>query len=701
MRFRELSLSLLLAALLAASTGVLAAQPGSVVPAILAPQAKHKTLDQAIAGLLSHYHYRQAKLDDKLSTIILGAYLEALDFNRLYFLRSDVQGFERKYRIALDDALQGGDLRPAYEIFNLYQQRLAERTAWVSKQLQKPFDFGRDEELELERKNAPWAASSAELDEIWRKRLKNELLALMLVGQKEPEARKTLQSRYESRLKRTLQSNSEDVFQTYMNAVARSFDPHTAYFSPRASENFNIEMRLSLEGIGTVLRMEEEEIKVLELVPGGPADLSKQIKPGDNIIGVAQGDDGPMVDVVGWRLDDVVDLIRGQRGSVVRLQLIPEGGRASGITKTVRLVRDTVKLDKKAAQSEIKTLQANGRSYRIGVITIPTFYSDFAAAQRGDADYRSTTRDVRRLLEQLNREKIDGLLIDLRQNGGGSLAEAVELTGLFIQEGPVVQVRNSRGEVEVEQDPDPSLLYDGPLGVLLDRYSASASEIFAGAIQDYGRGLLIGDPTFGKGTVQTLIDLGRFMPRNDPPAGQLKLTVAKFYRVNGSSTQHKGVMPDISLPSAYDAEEVGESAQPQALPWDEIAPAPYRGSQRLRSLVPELNKLHQQRMDGEPALVALRRTIELAEQVRRQTKVSLLESRRRSERDRQEAELLMRQNELRTALGLPPLKPDQARSEDDKGLPDVLQQESIRIVADLAEMLAAQDRGEALVMSGQ
>ncbi|MDG4551014.1 MAG: carboxy terminal-processing peptidase [Candidatus Contendobacter sp.] len=671
------------------------AEIAAVAVPTLTPTDRQVTLDKTIAELLSQHHYRQSKLDDRLSALILANYLDDLDFGRAYFLASDVAGFE-KYRNTLDDALKKGDLQPAYDIFNVYLRRLAERTARIQALLQQDFRFDVNESLDVNRKNAPWAKTSAELDDFWRKRLKHELLTLLLSGKDRAAARELLVKRYDNRLRQAQQTASGDVFQLYMNAVAQAFDPHTAYFSPRNTENFNIQMRLSLEGIGCVLRMEEEMVTVVELVAGGPADLSRQIKAGDRIVAVAQGDNEPWLDVVGWRLDDVVERIRGQRGTVVRLKVLPGKAGATAAEKTIRLVRDTIKLEKQAAKSEIKTLRGpDGRELRIGVITIPTFYSDFEAARRRDPNYRSTTRDVRRLLDEMN-GKVDGLVLDLRENGGGSLQEAVDLTGLFIGEGPVVQVRDASGGVEVEQDNEPGRAYDGPLAVLVDHASASASEIFAGAIQDYGRGLVVGDPTFGKGTVQTLVDLNRLTRAKDPQ-GQLKLTIAKFYRVSGSSTQHRGVRPDIAIPSAVDSEEVGESAQKNALPWDEIAAARYRGDRGVQTLAPELARRHQARIVGDPDYQAFLRDLEFTRQQRDKSTVSLLESQRRIERERVEAWQRERENRYRAAKDLPPLKAgDEIPEGKDSAIPDMALEESTRIVADLIVLSGS---GNALVMS--
>ena len=661
----------------------------------LAPTARLASLDQTIAKLLAQHHYRQSKLDDRLSAQVLTHYLDDLDFSRSYFLAGDIANFE-KYRTALDDALKNANLQPAYEIFNLYLRRLADRTVRIQALLKQNFRFDVDEALIVDRKDAPWAKTPAELDELWRKRIKHEMLTLMLSGKDQAAARDLLSKRYDNRLRQALQSSSDDVFQLYMNAVAQAFDPHTAYFSPRNTENFNIQMRLSLEGIGCVLRMEDEQVTVVELVTGGPADLSQQIKSSDKIVAVAQGDDGAWLDVVGWRLDDVVDRIRGQRGTVVRLKVLPGKAGAAAAEKTVRLVRDTIKLEKQAAKSEIKKFKTTeGREVRIGVITVPAFYSDFDAARRGVTDYRSTTRDVRRLLHDLDGQ-IDGLVLNLRENGGGSLQEAVDLTGLFIGDGPVVQVRQADGDVEVEKDSEPAPVYTGPLAVLVDHASASASEIFAGAIQDYGRGIVIGDPTFGKGTVQTLVDLNRLTRAKDPQ-GQLKMTIAKFYRVNGSSTQHRGVQPDIAIPSVVDSAETGESAQKNALPWDEIAATRYRGDQRLTALAPELARRHQTRIAGDPDYQAFLRDLEFTRQQRDKTTVSLLESRRRAEREQIEAWQRERENRYRIAKGLPLLKSgDEIPEGKDSAIPDAALEESARIVADLIGLI---DSNSALVMS--
>ncbi|PIE83424.1 MAG: hypothetical protein CSA09_00670 [Candidatus Contendobacter odensis] len=657
------------------------------------PKTRQLALDRTIASMLAQHHYRQSKLNDRLSALILDTYLNDLDFSRAYFLASDIKTFNKKYRNIFDNALRRGDLGPAYDIFNTYLRRLIERTTSVQAMLNQDFRFDVNESLDLDRKDDAWAKTSKQLDEFWRKRLKHEMLSLLLSGKDQAAARERLQKRYEYRQRQALQFKSSDVFQFYMNAVTQAFDPHTAYFSPRNTENFNIQMRLSLEGIGAVLRMEDEYVTVVELITGGPADLSKQIRPKDKIVAVAQGEKGEWLDVVGWRLDDVVERIRGSRGSVVRLKILPDKAGAAATEKQVRLVRDTIKLEKQAAKSDIKTYEGHdGRKRRIGIITIPTFYSDFDAARRGDPNYRSTTRDVRQLLKKL-RGKIDGLVLDLRSNGGGSLQEAVDLTGLFIKKGPIVQVRGTYGDIEVERDNDPEQIYGKPLAVLVDHASASASEIFAGAIQDYGRGIIIGDPTFGKGTVQTLINLNRITRTRDN-LGQLKITIAKFYRISGSSTQHRGVHPDIAIPSMFDSDDIGESAQKNALPWDEIKATRYRANRQLASLLPKLTERHRIRTAQNPDYQDYLNDLAFIRQQREKTTVSLLESQRKEEKQTLENRQRARENHYRARKGLAPIKNnDELPEGDDSAIPDVPLDETARIVTDLIELSLQHGKG--------
>jgi carboxyl-terminal processing protease len=626
----------------------------------LEPDREQAVTTQQIMNNLLRGHYEMLRLDDKMSSRIFDLYLEDLDSTRSYFLASDIKNFEQ-YRLQFDDTLMRGDTGFAFKMYNQLQQRIAERISFVLIELKNHaanYTFTSNERLELDREHVPWAQTVAELDDLWRKRLKNSLLALLMSGKDPKAAIELLEKRYQNQLNRIYQAKTEDAYQTVMNSVTRAFDPHTQYFSPQNSENFNINMSLSLQGIGAVLQGEDEYTKVVRLVPAGPAEKARNLKPGDRIVGVGQDPNGEITDVIGWRLDEVVDLIRGPKGTTVRLEILPSDGSGSD-TRVVSIIRDEVKLEEQSAQKSIIHVTQNGVTHRIGVIDIPTFYIDFQGRMENRPDYKSTTRDVERLIRELRTEGIDGLIIDLRNNGGGSLEEAISLTGLFIPQGPVVQVRSSRGSVEVLPDEDPTVWYDGPMAVLVNRLSASASEIFAGAIQDYGRGLIVGGQTFGKGTVQSLRPLRH---------GQLKITQAKFYRVSGESTQHQGVIPDILFPSLFDKDKIGESALEEALPWDTIRPAEYQSSRQIRDVVGQLREKHLSRVKNDPDFIYLREQKALIEELRKQTSVSLNEADREKERKANDARRLSLENERRKAKGLPlldKLLDDDGSSEDD------------------------------------
>jgi len=580
-----------------------------------------------VARSLSLNHYRKQPINKALSEEIYEHYLDALDPSRLYFIQSDIEEFET-YRFRLDSAIKTGQLSPAFKIFNRYQTRVIERLenqiAFVEAKIEQ-LEFSKDEYILTDRSKEPWAKSTEELDDVWRRRIKAAVLAMKLDGTSVNEAKENLTKRYKNQLKRTLQARSEDAFSTYMNAFTTVYDPHTTYFSPQSSENFNINMSLSLEGIGAVLQSDNEFTKVVRLVPGGPAHKQGQLGAADRIVGVGQGDNGEIVDVIGWRLDEVVDLIRGPKHSIVRLKVIPSESQAESKTEVVKITRDKVKLEEQAASSSTIEIERNAKKHKIGVITLPTFYADFRAMQEGDPNYKSTTRDVIRLLNELQTEQnIDGLIIDLRGNGGGSLDEANQLTGLFIDKGPTVQIRNADNRVEVLEDPDPQLVYGGPLMVLVDRLSASASEIFAGAIQDYGRGLIVGSQTFGKGTVQSVRPLNH---------GQLKITQAKFYRISGASTQHQGVIPDVVIPDTYDPSQVGEDALEKALKWDAIDPVEYKMITNFALQNIELMERHKERMDVNPEYQLLLEEIEFLASQRDKNKITLNKQARKTEDD--------------------------------------------------------------------
>ncbi len=658
----------------------------------LEPTRKHRQAALIITKVIDRYHYKKTPLDNKLSEQILKRYLDTLDPNHFFFLKRDIDAFSR-YRHKLDDYLRSARLEPAFEIFRIYRKRVSDRVAKALKLLDAHLDFNVDEEYEFDRENAPWPATRKELDDIWRKRVKNDILNLRLAGKDNKEIRKTLRERYEGLNRRVHQFDADDVFQSFINAYTLALEPHTSYMSPSTSENFDISMRLSLEGIGAVLRQDGEYTVVQEVVSGGPAKISGQLHAGDRIVGVAQGLTGPMEDVVGWRLQDVVEKIRGPKGSVVRLQVLPEDAGANGKGQMVTLVRNKIKLENQAAKaSVIEGLKGLG-GLRIGVIDIPTFYRDFRAESRGDKDFRSTTRDVRKLLKDLKAKHVDGIIIDLRENGGGSLSEATELTGLFIDTGPVVQVKDAFGEVEVERDIDPGVVYDGPLAVLVDRNSASASEIFAGAIQDYQRGIIIGEPTFGKGTVQTLIDLDRFVAGDDSDLGRLRLTMAQFFRVNGSSTQHKGVVPDITFPTAATAGKHGERALENALPWARIKAAHYVPGHL--GAVAQVRRQAMARIQHDSGFQLLEEEQHMLDDLDKQKKVTLLESKREQEWKKKEALRQEYKNRFRASVGLPPVKDDKDdkkeapakdREKEAKATDRILLNEAARILADYVKL---------------
>ncbi|MBT6931881.1 MAG: carboxy terminal-processing peptidase [Proteobacteria bacterium] len=614
------------------------AQSDEALP-LLEPDAQHSRSLKLINYFVERYHYQKTRLDDSLSSQILDRYLNALDNSRAYFTSSDIEAFE-SFRFSLDNSLLSNNANPFYEIFNVYQERVLDRLEFAISQLNQSFDFSINEDYQFDRDEAPWAIDTAELDELWRKRVKNDVLTLKLEGKSDDDIIDTLRDRYSQQERRTRQISSQDVFQTAINAYMTSIEPHTGFFSPRATENFKIRMSLSLEGIGAVLQMEDEFTVVQRVVPGGPAELEGNLKAGDRIVGVGQGSDDAIVDVVGWRLDDVVDLIRGAKGTIVRLQIRPDPKSGTPESKLLAITRDQIKLEEQAAQKSIIEIQDGDRRHRIGVIDIPTFYIDFDARARGDENFRSTTSDVRRLITELEGDQIDALIIDLRGNGGGALSEATALTGLFIESGPVVQVRDARGRTRINRDPENDLAYAGPLAVVVDRDSASASEIFAGAIQDYRRGIILGEDTFGKGTVQNLIDLDRYAEDSNVPLGQLKVTIAQFFRVSGASTQHRGVTPDIQIPSAQVINEYGERSLKNALPWDEIDPVEFASYPESiqESQLSTLRSLHEGRVNLDPDFTYMKGLRAIDQPLAVATKISLLEADRERSRDQRAAD---------------------------------------------------------------
>jgi len=664
--------------------GLLLAVPGvGAVPedvSALTAEPHHGRTLKLVNYFVERYHYRKTRLDDPLSSQILDRYLDALDANRGYFLASDIESFE-SFRYELDDYLSAQDTDPLFAIFNTYRMRVLDRIDYALDLLDEGFDFSVDEVYPFDRTKAPWAIDNADINDLWRRRVKNDYLVLKLEGKEPQEIIRTLKDRYQQQKRRALQISSQDVFQTLVNAYMSAIEPHTGYFSPRATENFKIRMSLSLEGIGAVLQAQNEFTVVQRVVPGGPAELEGTLRSGDRIVGVGQGDTDPVVDVIGWRLDDVVDLIRGPKGSVVRLQLRPDPKTGNTGSRILALTRDEIKLEEQAAQSSLLEVRSAENVRRIGVIDIPTFYVDFDARARGDSDYRSTTRDVRRLISELESEGMDGLIIDLRGNGGGALAEATALTGLFIVSGPVVQVRDARGRTRVNRDPSDDIAYSGPLAVIVDRDSASASEIFSGAIQDYQRGLIVGESTYGKGTVQNLIDLDRYAQDLEQPLGQLKLTIAQFFRVSGASTQHRGVVPDIVLPGRGTDLSYGEKALENALPFAQIDSTTFSSysDENPGYDLDQLRELHSQRIRNDPDFAYLAGLREIDIPLTQATGISLLESQRRKDRDEREGEQQRIFDTLKQAHGY------DGDSEDlDRELPrDAVLLESARVLADM------------------
>jgi carboxyl-terminal processing protease len=705
-------LSLTLAALLAASALTFALDCSAVTPAAtpataiaaaintppkdVAPDYHNAAVDQAIASQLQRYHYGDRTLNDAESGVIFDQYLQDLDPNKSYFLQSDIDSFSA-HKAKLDDDIRTGTLQPAFDIFNVFQVRVDQRIQYALKQLDKEPNLTVKESYVFDRSRGAWAKDSTELDDVWRKRVKNDVIGLLLAGKTWPQAQETLRKRYQNFAYRSRQVTGDDAFATFMNSYTHSLDPHTDYFPPVQAQNFQIQMSLKYVGIGASLTVDGEYVKVTQLLPGGPADQDplKQLHAEDRITGVAQGD-AEMTDVVGWRLEDVVALIRGQAGSEVRLQVLPAGAAPGTQEKTIKFTRADVKLEAQAAHQKVLHVTQVKKDYKIGVITIPGFYEDVEARMAGQKDYTSTTHDVRKLLGELQAQKVDGVVIDLRNDGGGSLKEAEDLTGLFIPEGPVVQIRHSDGDVQVDdEDEDDGVAYSGPLTVLVNRFTASAAEIFAAAVQDYHRGVVVGSVTYGKGTVQQLRDLNRFMS-SDADAGQLKLTTDKFYRVNGSSTQDKGVEPDITLPALVDAKDFGESSNPTALPWDEIKPSDYTPmNSGLNAALPKLNADHSSRTATDPAWKLFMDGVHDLDRQRAETSISLVLADRQKLRAEDDAKRLGILNSWRKLKGLPPAatleaamkgaSPDSGGADvDAEGIaPDVLLNETAAITADM------------------
>ena len=673
----------------------------------LKPDMQQSVVAKSLVELIENFHYQKVAVNDAFSSVVFDEYLKALDGGRSYFLQSDIADFE-KFRLTMDDDVRSGDLSVPFYIFNVYQKRYNDRVNFALKEIEKKFSFTSNDTYTYDREKLPWLKSESESNSLWSKRIKYEMLNLKITGTEETKMKETLKKRYENLISQSTKFNQQDVFQIFMNSFTGSIDPHTSYFVPNKAQEFNEDLARTFEGIGARLQLENEVVKIAEIIPGGPAFKSKAIQANDRIIAVAQGKAGEFVDVIGWRLDVTVTKIKGPKGTIVRLKVIPAGQELSSTPKIVELVRDKVVLEDQSAKRTIKTITSGGKSYKIGIIQLPAFYADFRAMQAGDPNYKSTTRDVRLLLDTLKREKVDAVVLDLRSNGGGSLPEAISLTGLFIKSGPVVQVRDRRNEIEVSEDEDESIAWTGPLGVFVDRFSASASEIFAGAIQDYGRGVIIGNQSYGKGTVQQGIDMSRVISTTDklmlkgaqtvnakgsqganvtrtnaPEFGQINLTMAKFYRVNGSSTQHKGVVPDIEFPTVFSKDKYGESSEPSALPWDTISPSQFNPLASLDEVKRKLIALHKERMKTSVGFKDLQEDIAEFAKREAETSITLNEAQLKKERDEQEAKSLLRENQKRIAKGLAPLKKGEIKPKEDI---DFIRDEGLQIIADFIQI---------------
>jgi carboxyl-terminal processing protease len=673
------------------------------------PDEQQSLVCKEVVALIENYNYKKLTLNDSISSLILDKYIKALDPYRSYFLASDIKDFEQ-FRNTLDDQFRVGDLSAPFYIFNVYSKRYNETLDYAIAHIKDKYDFNQNDTYVFDREKMPWVNSTADLNEIWKKRVKYELINLKIAGTAESKNVETLTKRYQNLKSQSAKLNNQDVFQTLMDAFTETIDPHTNYFNPSNAQQFNEEMARSFEGIGARLKMENDILKIDEIIAGGPAFKSKLLNTGDRIIGVAQAT-GDFEDIVGWRIESAVAKIKGPKGTKVRLKIIPVGHDMSSKPVIIELTREKIVMEDQSAKKEVKTIQSNGKPYKIGIITVPGFYADFKAANAGDPNYKSTTRDVKLLIDTLkNRDKVDAIVMDLRANGGGSLVEAIDLTGLFIDRGPVVQVKDLKGNVDVSEDEHPGVAWDGPFAVMVDRLSASASEIFSGAIQDYGRGIIVGTQTYGKGTVQSSIDLNKLVNPSilqrlaslvqkgpagsglaikgkgdsTPQLGQINLTMAKFYRVNGSSTQHKGVMPDIVLPSFYPMDKIGEDTEPSALPWDEIQKSNFVSVADLSSIKPELVKRHNERM--EKSLDYKQLIDDIAEMKKRdvETSVTLNETKLKAERDSLEAKSLEKVNKLRVSRGLPVVKKGDKIKKDENF--DLFEDETMRVMADYIEL---------------
>jgi carboxyl-terminal processing protease len=665
------------------------------------PDEQQAVVVKTIAAMISKYNYKKVDLNDSISTVIYNRYIKMMDESHNYFLASDIADFD-KYKTVLDDDAKNGNLNDAFYMFNVYQKRYIDRIKYSITQLDNDFDYAKNDQFTYDRDNMPWVKTEAEMNKLWTERVKYDMLNLKLAGNDVAKNKETLRKRYENLLSQANKLNNQDVFQLFMDAFTNAIDPHTNYFNPANAANFNIDMSRQLEGIGAGLNIENEFVIIKSLTAGGPAEKSKQVSVDDRIVGVAQGPGGEFQNVVGWRIENAIALIRGKKGTIVRLELLPKGTSVGSKPKIVELVREKIILKDESAKKEIRTYNENGKTIKIGVISVPAFYIDFNDYKSGNPNYKSTTHDVKLLIDSLKLQGVDGIVMDMRQNGGGSLLEAVDLTGLFIKTGPVVQVRSGNDEVEVDKDEDPLIAWSGPLAILVDRFSASATEIFSGAIQDYGRGIILGTQTYGKGSVQNAIDLDKVIPpsmlqraaalvgkdKKTPMAitgsqsvfGQLNLTIAKFYRITGNSTQHKGVTPDIAFPSIIPMDKYGEDTEPSAMPFDIIAKTNYTKVGDFSTVLPQLQKLHDQRMTASPNYKYMLQDIDEIKKHEAEKSVTLNEAKLKAQRDADDKKQFEENNQRRVAMGLAALKKGETKKRGDDL--DFLKREAGQVLTD-------------------
>ena len=646
---------------------------------LLYPKAKHREQSKLIYQLLSKYHYQKIPLNDSLSEKILKKYINTLDPNKEYFYSSDINYFNQ-YKYQMDDYVISGYLEPAYEIFTVYNERVKNRINYVFSILENEPDFTINDELVFDRKDADWFTDVTQMDSYWSKKIKNAILNLKILGKEWDSNKETLNKRYKRFLKTVSQFNSEDVFEMFINSYAELYDPHTNYFSPVNADRFEINMSNTFEGIGARLQQDVEYTTIFQVMPGGPAYKSKQLEKGDKIIGVGQGEDNVFEDIIGWRLDDVVSKIKGPKGSVVQLLVLKNESKIDDYPDTVRLVRDKVDVVDEDATFEVIPYRANNKSYNVGLIKIPSFYINFEDAQKGIQNYKSVTRDVKKCIDSLKTLSVDGIIIDLRNNGGGSLQEAIDLTGLFIETGPVVQIKSASGRIEVEKDFDRNIHYEGPLLVLNNSFTASSSEIFSGALKDYNRGLIVGESTFGKGTVQNLIDLERFFPNSSMQFGQLKITLAKYYRVNGGSTQKIGIEPHIEFPNIYDRSIYTENSRENALDWDKIRDVSHTNINYVtKPLVDHLTSTFDYDVKNDSSFINYMTFIEDTRKNREKKSISLNYNQRLNEKKDNDS----RSNSLNTSVKLSEIFPTEEENLLKKIKNDLYLRESIKLFIEM------------------